>query len=373
MVVLYDEAHKCKNIKTTNSLILKSLAETDAKIVLLSATICDKPEKFVIAGYVLKLYNSIGADKTWMAKVSDGYDVPMEGVHKELFPKRAIRIKIKDLGDKFPENKVMCQCFDIDGSEEIEEMYEKIKEAEEALRNKEEQSAALAQITYARMRIETIKAPLLVSLAKQYTDEGNSVAIFVNFKDTLHYVCEELKTTCAVHGDQTLEERDGNINSFQKDKSRIIVCTIRSGSVAISLHDLNGDHPRISVISPSWSAIDILQCLGRIHRAGSKSPARQIIVYAEKTIEKKMCEAMAEKIKTIGAINDGKVDSYVIDGLTDNKEIKMDEKSSELDVALKKVSILNSKKERIKKDLSDIDNEINTLNEQILKLLDKSQ
>ena len=49
----------------------------------------------------------------------------------------------------------------------------------------------------------------------------------------------------------------------------------QAGGTGLSLHDVNGEHPRVSLISPSFSAIDLKQALGRIHRAGAKSPAVQ--------------------------------------------------------------------------------------------------
>ena len=44
-------------------------------------------------------------------------------------------------------------------------------------------------------------------------------------------------------------------------------------------------HPRMSIISPSWSGQEMRQTLGRIHRAGSKTPAIQKIVYVAQTYE----------------------------------------------------------------------------------------
>ena len=44
---IYDEAHKCKNLKTINSKILVSLSKYPVKIILLSATIIDKPLYFI--------------------------------------------------------------------------------------------------------------------------------------------------------------------------------------------------------------------------------------------------------------------------------------------------------------------------------------
>jgi predicted fused transcriptional regulator/phosphomethylpyrimidine kinase len=60
----------------------------------------------------------------------------------------------------------------------------------------------------------------------------------------------------------------------------------------------------MSIISPTWSGQDIKQVLGRIHRAGSQTPAIQKIVYCAKTYEDKLLEIINQKIKNIDAIND---------------------------------------------------------------------
>ena len=61
----------------------------------------------------------------------------------------------------------------------------------------------------------------------------------------------------------------------------------------------------MSIISPSWSGTDLVQALGRIHRAGSKSPAIQKIIYCAKTYEEQICALIRTKLKNLSAINDG--------------------------------------------------------------------
>ncbi len=69
------EAHRCKNKKTLNSVLLYSAASIDTmKILMLSATIADKPEKFAIAGYTLKLYPNIRNAMNWINSMDQGYD-----------------------------------------------------------------------------------------------------------------------------------------------------------------------------------------------------------------------------------------------------------------------------------------------------------
>jgi SNF2 family DNA or RNA helicase len=123
-----------------------------------------------------------------------------------------------------------------------------------------------------------------------------------------------------VHGQQTPKEREQNISDFQADKERVIILNIRSGGVGVSLHDLNGNHPRVSLISPSWSAQDVVQAVGRVWRAGSKSSSLQKIVYCANTIEEEICERMKIKIDNINTINEASVSEAFASLLVDNED-----------------------------------------------------
>ena len=87
----------------------------------------------------------------------------------------------------------------------------------------------------------------------------------------------------------------------------------QAGGVGISLHDIHGNHPRMSIISPSWSGQEMRQTLGRIHRAGSKTPAIQKIVYVAQTYEEQMCNIIKTKLRNIDALNDGELNAYKLE------------------------------------------------------------
>jgi SNF2 family DNA or RNA helicase len=274
-------------------------------------------------------------------------------------------MRIRDLGRLFPDNQVVATCYDMNNAEEIETQYKLIEIEVARLKNKEDNSGCiLAQILYARMRIEQLKVPTFIEQAKKFLREGNAVAIFVNFTQTLRTIADELKTNCLIHGQQTLDERDKAIGDFNSDKSHIIICNIRSGGVGISIQDQHGNFPRVSIISPSWSAQDIIQALGRIYRANGKTPCRQRIVFCKGTIEETICQNMKEKIQNIALLNDGDLLSYNIDGLTDDPDaigIDPDANLSEFDKLFLRVNVLNIKRSRLLVDLKETENEIKLL------------
>jgi hypothetical protein len=90
-----------------------------------------------------------------------------------------------------------------------------------------------------------------------------------------------------------------------EDKERIIICNINAGGQSISLHNKNGNHPRTSIISPSWSAQYLIQSLGRIYRSGVKTETYQYILFGNSKIEQMLYENVKDKLNNIGLLNNG--------------------------------------------------------------------
>ena len=316
-LIIFDEAHRCKNYQSVTSQLFQSIIKCKCKIILLSATISDKIECFKPFGLAFKFYDKLKDYKWWMKNqikirklyfkknnIIDEDDKQLLVINDRIFPVKGSRMRISELGDMFPHNNIICQSYYCKNYEEIQDEYEYIDEMFSKLKNEHARAIALGKIVKARQRIEMFKVPIFIDLAKEAIDNNYSLAIFVNFRDTMDALGYHLKADCFVHGGQNIEERELNISNFQQNKSKIIICIIQAGGVGISLHDIYGGHPRMSIISPTWSGQDIKQVLGRIHRAGSQTPAIQKIVYCAKTYEDKLLEIINQKIKNIDAIND---------------------------------------------------------------------
>jgi superfamily II DNA or RNA helicase len=319
-ILIFDEVHRCKNKDTLNAKMLVSAKESKVKTVCLSATIADNPTQLFAVGVTLGLFSNRYYN-TWLRSLGGYYnenemryifpESSLLTVNNQIFPNRGHRISVKELGNLFPETRILPDVFTVsDASQKrINDLYDAITIALGELKQKEKSDKGhhLTEILRARQEIELIKVPVFVDLAQDALEENNSVVIIVNFTETLNALAEKLHTKCVVHGQQTAQEREKNIADFQADKERIIILNIRSGGVGVSLHDLNGNHPRVSLISPSWSAQDVVQAVGRVWRAGSKSSSIQKVVYCANTIEESICEKMKEKIDNINKINEASV------------------------------------------------------------------
>ena len=317
-LIVFDEAHRCKNYKTGNANLLMCASLVDKqKIILLSATLADKPKFFKVFGFVFQLYSRLNYSAYWLKMLSKRYRCPpMIALNREIFPEYGNRMRISELGKLFPQNQIVAKCYDMDRTSDIEDAYREIEEALEELKQAESHASGLAKLTKARQKVELFKIPTFLEIAKDSLENNLSVAIFVNFTETLVSLAESLATGCLIYGDQTQEERDKNIESFNQNISPIIIANIKAGGVGISLHDVQGGHPRISIISPTWSAQDLIQVLGRIHRAGAKTPSLQRIIYCNGTIEEDICQKVNAKLENLSSLNDGDIGGYKIKGIS---------------------------------------------------------
>jgi superfamily II DNA or RNA helicase len=303
-LLIIDEVHKCKNKNSQNGKMLLAIKEVK-KCILLSATLADSNESFLIYGYLLNMYSKLAQGRSWLKNFISS----KQTFNSIIYPMYGSRMIINDLKDKFPKNQITANSYTIDSKIEktIDELFKyvdgKLKIITTEKLKIEEKGRILAKITKVRMKIERFKVPIFTELAKGFLDEGKSVIIFVNFIKTMFDLATALNTNCLINGIQTLKERENNIENFQNNSQKIIICIMKTGSQSINLHDLHGNHPRATLISPSFSSVDLTQALGRAYRSGAKTPVLQRIVFSANSCEQVISERLQEKLKFTGKIN----------------------------------------------------------------------
>jgi superfamily II DNA or RNA helicase len=301
VMLIFDEVHKCKNKKSLNGKMLLAVKKVKHTL-LLSATIADKIESFHIYGYLLGLYKSIRQANNWIKGIlreDKSAKRKISTIYNKIYPYHGSRMLIGELGDKFPDNQIVSTCYDIEDTKNMDKYYNIIKK-----NNNKNDKDILKKILKARQKIELHKVSIISELTKEYIDGKFSVVIFVNFKKTMFDLQKILKCDNLLYGDMNLSQRTEVINKFQKNKINLLICIMTVGGQSISLHDIKGGHPRVSIISPSFSSIDLLQALGRIHRAGAKSKALQRIIFCANTCEEMICKKLNEKLIFDKKIND---------------------------------------------------------------------
>lgn len=304
-LIVFDEAHKCRNGKcsgkeTINSKLLSGLrasinAQQQVYCLLMSATITDKLENFDVIAYMLGLY------KPYNPKIYDQYlrrlggdsETILQRIHKTLFPEYASRTAKSEIQNSvhFKQNDVKAEVYniDVDTGKQIEQVHAEIHVALSAVRDRG-LSVGWGRIIRLWQRIEILKVPLVAELVMKYLQEHKAVVVFVNFNKTKKLLADkvismsngliDMQRIDYIEGGQDETRRDSIVSEFQNNSLDLLICNIRAGGTAISLHDVCGKQ-RVSLIFPTWSATDLKQALGRIHRSMSQSDAIQRIVYCK--------------------------------------------------------------------------------------------
>ena len=330
-LVILDEVHKCKGQKSLSGECLVAIKNAGHKLLMLSASAATNVTEMKAFGYVTLIHSGYGfydfcKDNgvafnrfglgTWDAnlqKCKEG----MVRIHNTLFNTLgcANRMNRKDFGNIFPDNQVIADGFDLgSNTAKLQSVY---NEMEYELMNLDESSMEYSEhhfaiIMKARRQSEILKVPAMVSWIEDMYDEGVSPVVFINFRETLEAIEKRLDSAkysgkiAKIVGGQTQKQRDNEIEQFQSDTKRICLVMVAAGSASVSLHDLNGNYPRHTLINPSYSAINTLQALGRCHRANGKTPVVQRFFFANGVeIEEKMRKRVNLRLTNLDSLNDG--------------------------------------------------------------------
>lgn len=157
----------------------------------------------------------------------------------------------------------------------------------------------------ARQLAELAKVPAIIDLARDLIRSGLSVPIFLNFRDSVRQVAAALGAEVIDGADGGDAHRASAISDFQAYRKHALVLQIGAGGVGVSLHDVCGERPRHSLLSPPESARDLIQALGRNRRVGQRSPAFRTILTLASSVEEPVKAAVERKAAQIETINDG--------------------------------------------------------------------
>lgn len=328
-LIILDEVHKCKGAKSLNGAFLTACKSLGYKLLAMSATAATNPLEMRHFGYVTNLHNWFNFNK-WCVNIGaefnsqySGMSIDMKSqrvqegmkwIHDQLFNVQGIasRLTREQMKDMFPDNRVLAECFDMGtNTAKIQSAYDhmEVEIARLDERSKDYRAHVFAEIMKTRRMTEILKVPTLLEMIKDLYEEGISPVVFVNFQETMAALQNRLvdygDVVGVIKGGQSARERQLHIDEFQANTRRIMLVNLAAGNAGISLHDLDGRFPRHSILCPSFSAINLVQALGRCHRVEGKSPVIQKIMFAAQTIEEKICQRVRVKLENLDLLNDG--------------------------------------------------------------------
>lgn len=350
-ILIFDEVQKCKNATSLQGRLLAGCVQRGARALCLSATAAKDPTEMCGVGLALGLHQGGDSFRDWCNRhgcrkgtkglfFTDNARAAADilgRIHRVIFPAKGSRIRSADVPD-YPDNLVSAHLVE---NSEIVSAYSHLTDALEEIQASkaagkvdggQAKAMGLAEITKARRASEFGKLDWMIDEVRELVADGFQVAVFLNFREHLAIMRDALKLkTEPVWGTAWLgkeqaedasgrlrwvdidgpaqkpEQRTAIIDGFMSGASKVILVSLMAGGAGISLHDDKGIAPRQSLISPSYSAIDLVQAIGRIWRAGSHSKATQRVIYAAGTIEEEIAASVTAKIQNIESINDGDV------------------------------------------------------------------
>lgn len=319
-LVFMDEIHNCKSPFTQNAQMLISLMQQGYRVHGMSATAAEDPTEMRGLGYMLGLHN-LNKDTSWFTWMKQNGCIKNDWnqwicvrkktlpvLKEQMYSRNVKKLTVSDFPDSFKHNRVFVKPVQFSSYRDIIKVYEDLGITPEIIdqlmenHTVEDSEHVLVNLLRARQLAEALKVPELADMAEELRLEGNNVALFVNFSDTVDALCAKLQCP-KIDGRQTATDRQKAIDMFQSDQVEMLVINTAAGGTGISLHDVNGERPRVSLISPTFSAKHYLQCLGRIHRNGAKSDAVQQIIVAADSIEEHVVKSINRKIETMDLLH----------------------------------------------------------------------
>lgn len=320
-LIIWDESQKLKGASTKNSETCIAALKQGYKMLFCSATNATNPLELKTVGMAIKLFENSKQYYNWLYAHGvtkgrfglqfNGNKEVLKKLHEDIFVNRGVRLS-RDTIPNFPESQIIAECYNMEDEAKNKintiyaEMQSELNRLKKKIKENKQNTSQLTAILRARQKIELVKVPLFIEMIEESIENGMSVAVFCNFTETIEALSDRLGTKCIVNGDpKHVKNRQQNIDDFQEDKERVILINIQAGGAGLNLHDLNGKYPRLSLISPSYSAVLMRQSTGRVWRDSAKSKSIQKIVFVSGTVEEQVCESVKQKLEHMDTLNDG--------------------------------------------------------------------
>lgn len=296
------------------------------KVLALTATPAESPLKMQVIGYLMGFHGFlIGSFYSWCRANGCSFVEKNRAGRMALEftknPKQSREIMANlrsQMGDRFisvgpddipdfPDEVVETVLVDL-AKEDHDALVRAYEEMPRNIREVKPGTDEMVKLLRMRQQAEFAKAEVIAQMAVEAVEDGCSVFVCLNFTDARlrveNYLSRHAVPFANIYGGQHDRERQAGIDAFQDNRIHVVVGMSSACGVALSLHDVKHERPRVSLISPSWSSSELKQALGRIRRVGGTT-ATQKIVLAAGSAEERVARAVRRKIDNLDALVDG--------------------------------------------------------------------
>ncbi len=329
LTLILDESQSLRHSDTLTVECFSAAIRQGVPIICASATLALSPLEFRFAGRIVGLHD--GGEDWERFLIRHGCSRKTKGgpwkwnedpatlakIHARLFPARGCRVRLQDLGADAPETEISVLPVRCDAADEIEAMF---REGEATIRRLERQGGQGGRIVALKrnLRLRTWQAceralvEPIAAMVRQDVRDGFSVALFMSFNESRIRMGRALGETAGIYGGVTPNRRKYLMAEFQADRLHILVNNVKSGGVALSLHDLHGNRARKSYLFPTDNLIAFIQSSGRVARVKAQSKSDQyiptVVGSGGESLMSRMVKRLRAKALNLQVLNDGSSD-----------------------------------------------------------------
>lgn len=327
--ILFDEAHRCNGRNTKSGLLLSGAKRADLRHLSMTATPPDDPLKMKNIGISLDLFPRTGfwdwamVNGVRRSPWHKGFEFPQRSeaekemaevylsrIRESIFEgedPRGVLIPMEEVLKHYPEGRTYVESVTVNERQQAKMEKEYSEELKELETLAEEAELRMIENLRIHQYWELLKVSPMLEQAKDLLDQGYSVALFVNFRQSAEALAKGLKTKSVIMGG--VNYRDRIMERFQSNEVKVIVITASAGGEAISLHDVEGGHPRVGLHSPVWNPVTFRQVLGRLWRAGGKTPVVQKILLVP-GIEERIFKRVHQRLGNMNSVTGDTFDPF---------------------------------------------------------------
>lgn len=321
--LIYDEAHRCKGQSTKQSKTLKAAYRQQIPTLLQTGTLAESPLDLSVTGLHLGLY---GGDFWSWAQRNGCWRSPWGGLkftanentgrgimlrlHEKIM-ERSVRIR-RDEIPGFPKTQIEACLIRLTDPLKVNRIYAQMAEALQRLNTRAQSDTdpdhPLTIILRARQALELLRVPAMVEMAFDAIAQGMSVCLFFNFSASIDETAAQFGDAVRfvrIEGGQNLAQRRNAEAAFQADAVRAALINTEAGGVCLSLHDVRGQFPRMSLLSPGWSGMSMQQAFARVNRDGGLTKSLQRVIFIANSQESEVAAAFTTKITRNEVLQNG--------------------------------------------------------------------
>lgn len=311
-VVIADESHMCKELKTNRTEALQSLCMGVKHFIALSGTpLINKPYELFP---VLNIIDNRKFPKFWafahkycgMKRTRFGWDYRGASNLEELngvLDSYMLRRTKDEVLSELPAKVKTVLPVELRGGE----YAKKEKEFKAWLTNLQEKlnhAMLLSKIEYLKQAAMVNKMDSVFEWLDSFLATGQKVVVFGWHKDCLDLLEERYgKVAVRIDGSTPTNKRGDLVKRFQEEgEVKMFIGNIKAAGVGLTLTAAS----TVVFLELGWTPGEMIQAEDRCHRIGQKECVNIYYLIGKDTVEDKIMRLLDEKMKIISKVIDGK-------------------------------------------------------------------